>query len=242
MSKGSPWTTVCAIARYHEGMERSFAFELDGFYHLYNRGVEKRNIFNDDNDKLRFQRLLYLANGDRSVVFKRVQGEPLDTDRGKCRTGLIAYALMSNHFHIIAQEIKPGGISSFMGKLSTSYSMYFNTKNERSGTLLCRPFRAKHIDTDDYFRWLLSYVHLNPLDLVEPGWKGKNVLLNYQNAINFLSSYRYSSYPDYFGKKRLEEKILEKSLLPINISDVERFEDMLKEFRDPLERFDLEIW
>src|SRR3990167_6387496 len=145
-------------------MERDFVFQEECIYHIYNRGVEKRTVFNDDNDKLRFQRMLYLANGDKPIVFKRVRGEPLEVDRGETHTSLAAYSLVSNHFHMIAFERRPGGISAFMGKLSTSYSMYFNTKNERSGPLLCHPFRAKHVEHDDYLRWLISYVHLNPLD------------------------------------------------------------------------------
>jgi len=222
-------------------MERSFTFEPNHIYHIYNRGVEKRTIFHDDNDKLRFQQLLYLANGDRSFVFKRIRGEPLERDRGTPTTSLLSYSLMTNHFHIIALEREQGSISSFMGKLSTAYSMYFNTKNERTGTLLCRPFRAKHVDNDDYFRWLVSYVHLNPLDLIEPRWKEKRAL-EVRKATDFLTSYRFSSYPDYFGPPRPESKILDIPSLPIETAGLERFEDMLKEFKDPFERPDLEIW
>jgi len=226
---------------YHEEVERKIEFEPDNFYHIYTRGVEKRNIFLDDNDRLRFQNLLYLANGDRPIVFKRVRGLPLDKDRGVPQTALVAYSLMSNHFHIVAYENKLGGISSFMAKFLTAYSMYFNTKLERSGPLFCKPFKAKYIDNDDYFRWIMSYVHLNPLDLVESGWKEKGVD-DVGKAIDFLKSYQYSSYPDYFGPERPEGEILDKSLLPIDILALESFEEMLKEFSDPFERPDLEIW
>ena len=222
-------------------MERGVEFEPENFFHIYNRGVEKRNIFLDDNDRLRFQNLLYLANGDKPIVFKRVRGFPLDKDRGSTRVSLVAYALMSNHFHIVAYEHTQGGISYFMGKLLTAYSMYFNTKNDRSGALVCKPFRAKHIDNDDYFRWVMSYVHLNPLDLAEPGWKEKGIK-DVNRAKQFLTSYRYSSYQDYFGAERAETKIIEKSVLPIDIAALENFDDMLKEFSDPFERPDLEIW
>jgi len=222
-------------------MERRFTFEPNHIYHIYNRGVEKRTIFHDDNDKLRFQQLLYLANGDRPFVFRRVRGEPLDRDRGTLKTSLLGYSMMTNHFHIIALEREYGGISSFLGKLSTAYSMYFNTKNHRSGTLLCRPFRAKHVDNDDYFRWLMSYVHLNPLDLIESRWKERGAL-HVREATDFLTSYQFSSYPDYFGAPRLENKIIDRPSLPIETAGLERFEDMLKEFKDPYERPDLEIW
>jgi len=103
------------------------------------------------------------------------------------------------------------------------------------------PFRAKHIDDDDYFRWVMSYVHLNPLDLVEPGWKERG-LQDKQRALIFLKSYRFSSYADYFGPWRLEGKIVDTAALPIAITDLEDFDTMLREFSDSYERPDLEIW
>ena len=149
--------------------------------------------------------------------------------------------MMTNHFHIVAQENESRGLTKFMSKLLTSYSMYFNTKHERTGSLMMHPFKAKHIDNDDYFRWVMSYAHLNPLDLIEPGWK-KNGIADPNKAIEFLKSYRYSSYPDYFGPERLEGKIVDKTALPIEIRALETFDQMLKEFTDPFERPDLEIW
>ena len=149
--------------------------------------------------------------------------------------------MMTNHFHIIAKETDNGGITAFMKKLSTAYSMYFNKKNDRTGALVCRPFKAKHIDTDDYFRWVMSYVHLNPLDLIESGWKQKGIA-DKKKAIDFLKTYQYSSYADYFGAARPEAKIIDKIALPIDASVLENFETMLKEFADPYERPDLEIW
>src|SRR3989344_4929753 len=210
-------------------MERDFVFQGECIYHIYNRGVEKRTVFNDDNDKLRFQRMLYLANGDKPIVFKRVQGEPLDKDRGTASTAILAYSLMSNHFHIVAKEVHTGGISKFMGKLSTSYSMYFNIKNDRSGPLFCRPFRSKPVGSDDYLRWLMSYVHLNPLDLFQPGWKEKGIG-DTSEAKKFLASYPFSSYPDYFGN-RLESKIISRDALPFHVNALESVDEMLKDFK-----------
>lgn len=222
-------------------MQRAFEFLPEQFYHVYNRGIEKRNIFIDDNDRNRFQHLLYLANGDKPIVFSRVRGFPLDRERGEQSVSLHAYSLMSNHFHLIVSEGKQGGISAFMGKLQTAYSMYFNTKNERTGGLVCKPFRAKLIDNDDYFRWVFSYIHLNPLDLIEPGWKKKGIAEK-RKAIDFLVSYRYSSYPDYFGPDRLERKIIDMAALPFDISALETFEEMLAEFESPFIRPDVDIW
>ena len=215
MYKGSPWTV----------MERKFKFEEGEYYHIYNRGIEKRRIFLDQSDYGRFQNLLYLANGTKAVVFKRVQGLPLDNDRGPQHVDLLFYALMPNHFHIIAKENKMGGISKFLSKISTSYSMYFNTKYERSGALLCHPFRAQHLDTDDYFRWAITYIHLNPLDIHAPNWRENGVAV-IQMARNFLRDYKYSSYADYFAPARRETKIIHKENLPISMIELDDVEKM----------------
>lgn len=219
-------------------MQRKFVFETGELYHIFNRGVEKRIIFQEDYDWKRFQHLLYLANGDKPLSFKSIQGLPLEHDRGNIHASIIAYSLMPNHFHLIGLEEKDGGISRLMGKLSTAYSMYFNTKYTRSGPLLCHPFRARHIDTDDYFRWVLSYVHLNPLDIMDPGWSEKGKI-DFDSAVKFLQSFEYSSYRDYFLEKRPESKLINKNALPVEISDLEDVEAMLNEFRVPPENSSL---
>ena len=215
-------------------MQRKFQFETGECYHIFNRGVEKRTIFQDEGDWTRFQNLLYLANGDKPLVFKLLQGLSLEQERGAAHASIIAYALIPNHFHIIGREDKDGGLSRLMGKLSTSYSMYFNVKYARSGPLLCRPFRARHINSDDYFRWVLSYVHLNPLDIMEPGWS-ETAEIDFDRAVEFLQSFSYSSYPDYFLAKRPATRIINKDALPVEISDLESVQEMLEEFRTPPE-------
>ena len=222
-------------------MERKFEFEYGQFYHVFNRGVEKRPIFLDDIDRERFQCLLYLSNGSKPFVFKRLKGDPLDWDRGATITSIISYALMGNHFHIVACEDSDNGLSTFMGKLSTAYSMYFNTKYQRSGALLCHPFRARHIHFDDYFRWIMSYVHLNPLDIFSPEWKSKKDI-DADKALGFLASYKYSSYGDYFGGDRRESKIIAKYKLPIELRDLESVGAMLEEYKSPPEDCVTDVW
>lgn len=204
-------------------MERKFQFSVGEFYHIYNRGVDKRRIFEDENDYMRFQELLYLANGDRPVVYKTIQGLPLEWDRGSARSSILAYALMSNHFHLVVKEEIEGGISKFMSKLATSYSMYFNTRHTRSGALMNHPFRARHIDDDKYFRWAMSYVHMNPVP--DTHIKQGNI----QAATDHLRSFRFSSYPDYFVAERPASRILNVDSLPIPRADIESVSTMLNE-------------
>jgi putative transposase len=119
---------------------------------------------------------------------------------------------MPNHFHVLVREKIENGTSRFVKKLLTGYSMYFNTKYERSGPLFLHPFRAEHADNDRHLKYLFSYIHLNPLSISEPGWKDK--IIDRDKAKRFLENYNYSSFADYMGKKRPEGNIINPSAFP----------------------------
>lgn len=211
-------------------MERYVPFETDEFYHVYNRGVDKRKIFFVDRDWDVFQWLLFARNcPDRIDIPKSLGGS---WQKGKKQSeplvDIIAYALMGNHFHLLLREKQDDGISTFMRKLLTSYAMYMNKKYNRSGPLMCRPFRAKYVDSDEYFRWLVSYIHMNPIDQIEPDWE-ENGISDKQAAIKFLREYKYSSYYDYFVDTRDESLILNKEALPVDVNNLEDLSEMLEQ-------------
>ncbi len=216
---------------------RKFIFTEGEYYHVYNRGIDKRKIFFSKGDWVHFQRLLFLRNTKgKHIKPTRVQSDALDTlDVGDTLVDVIAYALMDNHFHLLLKEKEEGGISKFMQKLLTAFSLYMNTKYDRSGPLMCRPFRAKHVDSDEYLRWIISYIHLNPIDQVEPKWK-ENGISSLKETQSFLSKYKYSSYQDYTNVQsdaldtRPESAIISKDALPIDISDLDNLKDMLEEY------------
>lgn len=175
--------------------ERKTSFAQDEYYHLYNRGVEKRIIFQDEQDYKHFLHLLYICNTERSLTLRDI-GK--DFDRGVPIVSIGAYCLMPNHFHILIKEKKEGGISTYMRKLLTAYAMYFNKKNKRTGKLFESAFKSSHIEDDRYLRYIYSYIHLNPAKLIDKSWKEKkgahaDVLLKY------ISSYPYSSFPEYLS-------------------------------------------
>ncbi|MBI2086898.1 MAG: transposase [Candidatus Zambryskibacteria bacterium] len=208
-------------------MERKVKFVEEEHYHLFSRGVEKRKIFLDRKDYERFLALLYILNQEDhfhvSNFLNKGQNNILDLykqKRGKPLVSILAYSLMPNHFHFIVREIVENGISTFMMKLLTAYSMYFNIKNERSGPLFVHPFRSEHIDNDSYFLYIFSYVHLNCLDLLEKGWK-ENGIKNKKKAQEFLGSYHYSSYPDSCKLiDRIESQIIDSDSVPDFVSRV----------------------
>ncbi|MEK7142419.1 MAG: transposase [Patescibacteria group bacterium] len=213
---------------------RRIPFLVGEHYHLYNRGVDKRIIFVDENDYKRFTALLYLCNStnpvDMRVLFNKGLSfvEVFSVDRREQIVDIGAYCLMPNHFHILVRERIEKGISIFMEKLSTAYSMYFNKRNNRTGRLSEGPFKAKHIDNEHYFNWLFSYIHLNPVKLTDSTWK-ENGISDPEKARNFMEHYKYSSYFDYFLGNRSEGVILSKKVFPEHFSQMNDFENLVNE-------------
>lgn len=211
---------------------RKILFMVGEFYHIYNRGILKNPIFIDEADKRRFIKLLFVCNSDKSVVFKSIQGSPLDKiDRGNIIVDIGAYCLMPNHFHFLVKERIENGLSSFMEKLSTAYAMYFNTKYERKGIVFEGRFRARHIDNDPYLNWVFSYIHLNPVKLIDSNWK-ENGISDPAAAENFMQNYKYSSYYDYFLGDRIEKIILNKAVFPEHFSQLDDFKELIEEFNN----------
>jgi len=183
-------------------------------------------------DRDRFLALLYLANQSDPVDLK-LQGSTLleITERrtGEPLVEIVAYCLMPNHFHLLTRELEDGGISKFLQKLTTGYTMYFNKWHERSGSLFQGRFKATHVADDRYLRYLISYIHLNPIKLIEPKWKESGIT-NQARAERYLEEYAQSSYLDYLGKKRLEEMILSREALPEYFSSGADFKTFVTEW------------
>lgn len=205
-------------------MSRKIQFSEKEFYHIYNRGVDKRIVFAHDSDMKRFALLLYLCNGRRPVHFdalpewrgstsRKLIETVFSQERGKPLVAIGAYCLMPNHFHLLVREITEGGISVFMHKLSTAYTMYFNTSRKRTGALFQGRFKAEHVTSETHLKYLFSYIHLNPIKLIAPKWR-TGVELKTAKAKRFLSSYTYSSYLDYLGTERKFLQILERKEFP----------------------------
>jgi putative transposase len=214
---------------------RNLTFSFEEFYHIYNRGTEKRIIFLDEYDYNRFIFLLYLCNTTGRVDLGDLlrQGlslsEIFNEERDDTLVGIGAWCLMPNHFHILIKEKAENGISLFMKKLLTSYSMYFNKKYHRSGSLFEGPFKARHLDNNNYLKYQFTYIHLNPIGIIDSGWKDKTII-DRRKAIAFLNNYKYSSYLDYSSQNRPEGNILNKKAFPEYFETVASFKEMLNEW------------
>jgi putative transposase len=195
-------------------MARRFNFALGEVYHLYNRGVDKRIVFVSKMEWDRFVALLYICNQEKMIAMEDyprtfaeippIQKDPL--------VDILAYCLMPNHFHIMVRERAEGGISKYMQKVTTAYTMYFNARHDRTGSLFGGTFKATHVDDDVYLKYLVAYIHLNPIKLIEPSWKDDGIH-DMTGAQKFLQNYQYSSYLDYIGTKRPENVILNSKLM-----------------------------
>ncbi len=202
-------------------MNRTHTFSIEEYYHLYNRGTDKREIFKDLHDYHRFIMLLYLCNTTESVDLQKLfrEGrsftELFTLDRGKQLVAIGAWVLMPNHFHILVKEITENGISTLMRKVMTGYSMYFNKKYNRNGNLFQGKFKSEHIKKDEYLKYIFSYIHLNPIKLIpgETKWKD-NGIKNIGKAKILLLNYEYSSLHDYFSKKTKYRNILSGEKFP----------------------------
>lgn len=186
------------------------------FFHVYNRGTDKRQIFFDTTDYERFLELLYLCNTTNAINVRDVRGvydSVYDYERGSTLVSIGAYCLMPNHFHILLTTAVEGGISLFLRKVSTAYSMYFNKRYERSGALFQGKFKSQHVDSDEYLKYIYSYIHLNPIKLIDASWKEEGSR-DAAKSLKFAASFQYSSLSDYLGADRKEGKVLDKTPFP----------------------------
>jgi len=189
---------------------RNIRFVNEGIYHVYNRSVEKREIFVDDQDRFRFIHDLFEFNDEAPAVnlyYKRpliqsYEAKPrkIEQQKRKLLVEILAFVVMPNHFHLLLRQIKENGISNFMHKLGVGYAMYFNQKYERAGSLFQGTYKAILVNQEAHFIHLPYYIHFNPLDLKFPEWRDREIK-NYKQAMKFLENYRWSSFLDYIGKK-----------------------------------------
>ena len=174
---------------------------------------------------------LFLCNSSKPVALhneekpnlKRAFGE----DRGDSLAAIGAFCLMPNHYHLLIKEIGEGGITSFMRKLGTAYTMYFNIKYDRVGHLFSGQFRSRHVANDRYFQRVIQYIHCNPAELYEPDWKVGKV-----RSINLLEKkliqYPYSSLRSFSGGYAASPILSRECFDVVDVTPVSR---MLREAR-----------
>ena len=162
---------------YGGGMARNLRVEFEGaIHHVTVRGNNRRNLFVDDKDRVRFL--------DRLAEEVEIHG-----------VRLYLFCLMSNHVHLVVETPK-ANVGRFMHGLQTGYAVYFNLRHNESGHLTDTRFGSKLVEGDEYLLQLSRYVHLNPV------FVGTVKKLPMAERICQLRKYRWSSYPSYIGKAK----------------------------------------
>jgi len=165
----------------------------NGYYHLYNRGVEKRSIFQDEQDYGVFLSYIkeYLLPKDVEGLFESLANPQTQSeDKNRIRKSLalnnfnqhvtlLAYCLMPNHYHLLVRQRNPGTIDRFINSLGTRYTMYFNRKYARVGALYQGVYRAVMVQDDSQLLCLSRYIHKQAGESNQP-----------------------SSYPEYLGARK----------------------------------------
>jgi len=172
-------------------VKRKFPFITDNYYHVYNRGIEKRIVYPNDSFYSRFLSILqhYLEYNYPYSGFRRSfdQAQSLEDKQDVLRgfrlkrldrppVEIISFCLMPNHYHLALKQLVTGGITNYMHRVGTSYTNYFNLRYERSGNLFQGKFKAVHVEREDQLLHLSRYHHLNPQGI---GIRSKKELIDY---------------------------------------------------------------
>ncbi len=143
---------------------RNIKFIKGQFYHIYNRGVDKRDIFTNTGDFYRFLQSMEDFNVREPIgsIFENSFNQ-LGSSAPKSGklVNFVVFCLNQNHYHFILEPLVNNGIQKFMHRLSTGYTNYFNEKYKRSGSLFQGRYKAIHINSDEYILHLSAYVNLN---------------------------------------------------------------------------------
>ncbi len=176
------------------------------YYHVYNRGVEKRIIFQDEQDYTVFIGLIkkYL-NGELPSNHNRHAFTRLGDE-----VQVLAFCLMPNHFHLLLHQKSSDGVTKFLRRLATGYAMYFNNRYNRVGPLFQGKFKASRINADDYLHHISRYIHLNPAD---------------------YKSWPYSSYEYYLGKRKAIW-LTDKPILELFHNSRQIYQEFVEEYVD----------
>lgn len=199
---------------------RKVAIKNGECYHIFNRGVDKRQVFNGIADYERFLLSFILMNDEKDglmIRWRNFKASNKDTplkeflrlnlsEKNKL-VDIVAYCLNPNHFHLILKQLRDKGIERFMQKISTGYTMYFNEKNKRSGALFQGRFKSTHIGENALLLHLSVYVNCN----------------SEIHGISDAEKYPWCSFSNYIGAKEDEIMEINKALVMGQFASVDDY-------------------
>ncbi len=191
------------------------------YYHVFNRGVDKRIVFQDNKDLNRFFTSIEQFNTIDPIgsLYENSRTE-WRSDRHKKLVEVVSYCLNPNHFHLLLRQVAKNGISEFMKRLSGGYTWYFNNKYKRSGSLFQGKFKSIHVGSDEYILHLSVYINLN-------------------NKMNKKGALSKSSWKEYLGEE--PKSICNPDIVLKQFRNIEEYKEFaLGSLQDILERKKLE--
>ena len=204
---------------------RKEPFGENSIIHVFNRGNRKQKIVNDEGDRWHFLQMLFYFNDKfaptntfrtlKELLRLDLNSRLIWPDEWSTRENLvkiIAFCLRDNHFHLILQEIKEGGVTKFMQKLGVGMTNYFNTKHKETGRLFQGSYKARLVDTDNYLKYLSVYIQVKNVLESYPGGV-ENALLNFNDAYQFALDYKYGSLGAQIFKNLETNKIIDNKIL-----------------------------
>jgi REP element-mobilizing transposase RayT len=186
------------------------------YYHVFNRGVEKRKIFLTNKDYGRFLLCLKEFNcPDPVYSLYRMAQLPVEIKslRKKKIVEIITYCLNPNHFHLILKQIAPNGISEFMKRLGIGYTGFFNYKNRRSGVLFQGSYKSVRIKSNAHLFYLSAYVGDN------------HFIHGYSKKSGEI--WKYSGLAEYLGKSKTA--LCSKKLITEHFKNAREYQKYVKE-------------
>jgi putative transposase len=199
----------------------------NSIYHIYNLGVEKRIIFNDDQDYNVFLSYIkeYLSPEPQGVTlrYRDLYGKYYE------KIKLLAFCLMPNHFHLLIKQTEKDNIKKFTQSLFTRYTMYFNRKYKRIGGLFQSTYKATNVIDKEHLLYVSKYIHRNPIEIIQ--------LKNLSDA--------YSSYSDYLGYTNtlwLDKTIIQDEFNKssyIKYHNIKNYKYFVEVYKDDMPQYDL---
>ena len=172
------------------------------YYHIFNRGAHRQDIFRNQHDLQRFLfSLLYLQSAVPFRNIARITAQfthatgflvPLHTlekIQENRFVDLVAFCLIPNHYHLLVQETREGGIASYMQRVQGGYTKYFDTKYNASGHVFQGSYKAVPVESDRQLMYLSSYIHRNPRELKE--WKDKEETYPWSSLQDYITANRW---------------------------------------------------
>lgn len=222
-------------------MRRKVPFVVGKIYHIYNRGVARSSICREETDFWRFLQGLCLFNDTKSATnilwqIRRNKGrltlnvlKDYIIDQGDKREKLVrilAYCILNNHYHLLIEEIREGGITQFMHKLGLGYARYFNNKYDRVGSLCQDKFKSVLVDDELQLQYLLVYINaLNPIGIKNSNWKEEGIK-DIELALEDLNYYLWSTHQEYAGLRK--SLIIEKGVLGELLPTPDNYIDLVR--------------